>query len=418
MCDESPAKRQKISNGLDIERYANRNTGQRGEFSPKQRIGEGQYKYVVKGVYKPSGKPNVWKFLHSGTTFSDDCFNYDIKAAEAALPLIAHFNNYISKTFPQACVMLNIPEVWEQTNGLDGLKGQTMLVEPLIEGFAKFNSNSGASDPSALVAQALSHFSYHASDGTKLLCDLQGGKQHDNYVLSDIVTLSSDKSFGPTDLGLPGIENFFNQHKCNQFCCKSWKKVGAAKKFFQPVMGTTMMLPHQAAPFKPEIAAVMRKDYKFLFPSEIGFTQDSIKSEFQSGESLLQSAIKVANHDIQKRDIPMIHIVWSDRHNKYFSLDNRRLAAFRLLEMCGKTRKIKCTVEDMKSKCDEFNRKFDSKDGGKTIRVRGTNKIVGTSTSNTTFDLQQIRLATAHHDKAHVKDEDLQIYLATVLADS
>ena len=40
-----------------------------------------------------------------------------------------------------------------------------MLVEPYIENFMKFNSNSGKAEDVYEVMQALSHFSYHHSEG-------------------------------------------------------------------------------------------------------------------------------------------------------------------------------------------------------------------------------------------------------------
>jgi len=57
--------------------------------------------------------------------------------------------------------------------------GAKALVEPYIDMFEKFNSNSGWVNTDCGVAgdvmQALSHFSYHEWDGKYLLCDLQGG---------------------------------------------------------------------------------------------------------------------------------------------------------------------------------------------------------------------------------------------------
>ena len=54
------------------------------------------------------------------------------------------------------------------------------MTEPYIEDFRKFNSNTGAgaNDPDSMIMNALSHFSYHMSNGTELMCDLQGGKQN------------------------------------------------------------------------------------------------------------------------------------------------------------------------------------------------------------------------------------------------
>lgn len=50
--------------------------------------------------------------------------------------------------------------------------------------------------------QALSHFSYHFSDGNLLLCDLQGGIAQDHIILTDPVILSKERKFGN------------NKHKC------------------------------------------------------------------------------------------------------------------------------------------------------------------------------------------------------------
>ena len=49
-------------------------------------------------------------------------------------------------------------------------------MEPFIENWEKFNSNTGWNNegtPWPRVMQALSHFSYHASAGSTVLCDLQ-----------------------------------------------------------------------------------------------------------------------------------------------------------------------------------------------------------------------------------------------------
>lgn len=171
----------RMLSSLNLESYANRDPEWRG-WMGNNRIGEGKYKYVMGGTYDKSGFPAADKFLKSGTSFSSDCFLDDIRAAEAALHYVAGFHRYIETTPFRGIVSIkvNIPAVWEQGGGQ--LAGQKMLREPFIENFQKFNSNSDAVDVTALVAQALSHYSYHASDGTELLCDLQGGKVGDSYV--------------------------------------------------------------------------------------------------------------------------------------------------------------------------------------------------------------------------------------------
>ena len=56
--------------------------------------------------------------------------------------------------------------------------------------------------------QALSHFTYHFTNGHYVVCDLQGGRYSDRYVLTDLAVRSVDKEFGPTDLSQRAIDNF------------------------------------------------------------------------------------------------------------------------------------------------------------------------------------------------------------------
>ena len=113
---------------LDIERFANRNPADepRGLIGDLL-IGEGKYKFVKKGTYKHSGAPAADKFLKEGTTFSNDSFLDDVRAAEAALPYIAGFHKYAESTAYREIISIkiNIPVVWTQLDGQ--LVGQKML---------------------------------------------------------------------------------------------------------------------------------------------------------------------------------------------------------------------------------------------------------------------------------------------------
>ena len=136
-----------MSSSANFEQYANRNPDSRANFDPSSpAIGEGKYKFVLKGQYDRSRVGAALKFLKSGTTFSSDCFLDDVRAAEAALPYISGFHQYIAHTAfrGHVSIKINIPAVWEQSDG--NLRGQKMLVEPFIGNFQKFNSNSGAAD--------------------------------------------------------------------------------------------------------------------------------------------------------------------------------------------------------------------------------------------------------------------------------
>lgn len=100
----------------------------------------------------------------------DSFFSTDELATERALLLLTQFNN---SGISSLAKRLNKGEQW---NG--GPTGK-FLLEPHIDNFEKFNSNSGwvssRYSDSINVLQALSHFSYHVSGGQFTLCDLQGG---------------------------------------------------------------------------------------------------------------------------------------------------------------------------------------------------------------------------------------------------
>lgn len=70
-------------------------------------------------------------------------------------------------------IWLNEPTIWTYT-----LTKDKCLIEPMIENFEKFNSNTGwtpdQTSPWIEVMQALSHYSYHSSQRSVLFCDLQG----------------------------------------------------------------------------------------------------------------------------------------------------------------------------------------------------------------------------------------------------
>lgn len=88
--------------------------------------------------------------------------------------------------------------------------------------------------------QALSHFSYDASGGQLILCDLQGGPDATGgAVLTDPAILSLEMTYGGTDMGADGMYSFFNEHVCNSFCDENWLEPGYTAPFLRPVGATT-----------------------------------------------------------------------------------------------------------------------------------------------------------------------------------
>jgi len=132
---------------------------------------------------------------------------------------------------------------------------QKMLVEPMISNFRKFNSNTGHAAADCEIMHALSHFSYHHSQGEYLLCDLQGGRFDDRYVLTDPIVLSAERKFGLGDLGADGIANFFYHHKCNALCRSNWV-TPRGQLHYEPREGSLLV---DAPPPQPQRFAPMSR---------------------------------------------------------------------------------------------------------------------------------------------------------------
>eukprot|EP00971_Amphidinium_carterae_P165394 3278657-Amphidinium_carterae.1 len=204
-------------------------------------IGVGQFRKVFKGMYTEGeqvGKPQVSKVFKDGTAaYEDSYFAGDLAVVEEAINIVDKFNQVKKfKSVVQVCK----PRIWTRRDSK-----QRILVEPYISAFQKFNSNTGwlGSNNWSQAMQALSHFSYHHSSGELVLCDLQGGLENDAVVLTDPAINSRAGKYGPADLGAKGIENFFHQHVCSEWCDRSWKKPQATHRHFNPTMGTSMMIP-------------------------------------------------------------------------------------------------------------------------------------------------------------------------------
>ncbi len=131
---------------------------------------DGTFRWVAKGTYtsgQRDGQACVLKWFKTGAVFSADYFTLDIKAVDKALEIVNRFNqlNILDRS-----VKINVPAVWQFD---DSRAGEKALVEPFIENYQKFNSNTGWNTTARKwdqAMQALSHFSYHISGGK--LCSL------------------------------------------------------------------------------------------------------------------------------------------------------------------------------------------------------------------------------------------------------
>jgi serine/threonine protein kinase len=214
----------------------------------------GSFKNFYKGKYtdgERAGEDCVGKSLKSGSVFEESYFQVELQVVETALEIINNFNK--EKVIDQN-IWLNIPEIGTFVLG-SGREGEKMLVEPMISNFENFNSNTGwtseESSPWIDKMQALSHYSYHYTNGHLLLCDLQGGVIENGAVLTDPIIMSSTSEYGPKDLGDEGISNFFTYHTCNKFCDSKWMIPHDKKRYFDKrIKGTAIGFPTKLTKLK------------------------------------------------------------------------------------------------------------------------------------------------------------------------
>jgi len=204
----------------------------------------GAFRWVAQGTYtegERAGESCVCKWFKTGGVMEEHYYVTDLLASKEALHLITKWNN---KNLINRMVKLNLPEVWKFTRDSNASwSGKKVLQEPFIEKYEKFNSNSGWADdslPWPRVMQAISHFSYHISNGQTLLCDLQGGVYSNGVVLTDPVVMSTTGAYGPTDLGSNGISTFFAYHVCNEYCRSEWRIPHNKTAYYHRMASTTM----------------------------------------------------------------------------------------------------------------------------------------------------------------------------------
>jgi hypothetical protein len=126
-----------------------------------------------------------------------------------------------------------------------------------------------------------------------------------------------------------------------------------------------MMVVQNSAPQTATSSASASKDAPggFIDPKTVRFTQDSIASELRGGGSLDDLAKGLQSGKVKPADIPPIRVF--ERDGKLFTLDNRRLEAFRRAGV--KVPYRRATPEEV---ADE-SWKFTTKNAGESVRVRG-----------------------------------------------
>jgi hypothetical protein len=198
-------------------------TSQHVQLHPHTVVGEGVFRIAYAGTYIGGNRNQqeaVCKcFRPKYKPLETEFFATDNRVTDKAIQYAEEWN-----VFCQADEEILVTKGDVKTIG-----GTKYLVEPLIRDFTKFTSNNGwianSDDWTVEAMEAFSHFTYHRSGGQMIVCDLQGRHRYDRYSdrrsrfeLTDPAICSRRRNYGPTDLGEKGIESFFANHQCNQFC--------------------------------------------------------------------------------------------------------------------------------------------------------------------------------------------------------
>jgi hypothetical protein len=239
-----------------------------------ERLGEGAFRVCVKGTFV-GGNRNTQeaackRFKSMYRSLEVEFFAQDFKIADRTIRTADLWNS----TCDFDKEMLISRGAIHQTKA-----GTKHLVEPLIRNYEKFTSNNGwignTSDWQVRCMEAFTHFSYHESGGQLIVCDIQGrykynrfDKKKSRFELGDPAICSRRRLYGPTDLGEKGIDSFFDNHACNEFCEDHWARPKRTTQWFPRSQGTSMLssqLNNQLrltsrATFRMGVANIMEED--------------------------------------------------------------------------------------------------------------------------------------------------------------
>ncbi len=290
-----------------VDASAVRDSGARAHFDDQaleQPFEAGGFRWVALGHYtsgERAGEPCVAKWLIEQDAYSTADYHGDIRCVQRTLDFVRAFNALNIIDLP---IRVHVPSTHRFAADTP-LPHVVYLREPFIEGYDKWNSNSGwASNESefADAMQALSHFSYHASGGQHVLCDLQGGLYEDEAVLSDPAILSVTMDYGSTDMGPDGILTFFHQHTCNQFCDESWDTPYNTGQYIESEMSTVVW------DTKPENQQQKDEEYDHDHHHEDDYhghhhhNQQEEENEYEEAESEEVRSEEASEYDEEEED--------------------------------------------------------------------------------------------------------------------
>jgi hypothetical protein len=210
-----------------------------------RKIAEGQFREVLEGTYAGGTRNQQaavckrfkWEYRHQ----SEEYFDCDFDIIDKVIACAELWNETFGGDFQ---IIINRGDIHYSNSNI------AYLVEPFIRDFTNNTSNSGwideTDDWEVRTMEAFSHFTYYCSNQNYLVCDLQGRYRYDRsgrksrFELTDPAICSTYKQYGPTDLGWEGIESFFANHVCNEYCETHWSRP-YGRRHFRRTRGTTFV---------------------------------------------------------------------------------------------------------------------------------------------------------------------------------
>jgi hypothetical protein len=233
--------------------------------SHSRKEGSNRIVYPMIDLSLPPGQQEcVAKVAKKTTSDGQRGYFMDVKMQMQCKQMASEFN----RRYPMQPIDFLTPCVIEFARG--GMASGTMggmplpkycLAEPMLKGtYMKHSNNYGfaSHDPvSGAIAHAFSHFTYCASQGRLLVCDMQGVSS----MFTDPQIHSNCGSgvylYGLGDIGADGIKRFFSSHQCNHVCkalgipSSSSRSNGSSGVVPRPSIGSPAGSPNRTTPTKP-----------------------------------------------------------------------------------------------------------------------------------------------------------------------
>eukprot|EP00929_Paragymnodinium_shiwhaense_P034612 TRINITY_DN18806_c0_g1_i1.p1 TRINITY_DN18806_c0_g1~~TRINITY_DN18806_c0_g1_i1.p1 ORF type:complete len:390 (+),score=30.05 TRINITY_DN18806_c0_g1_i1:238-1407(+) len=205
---------------------------------------------------------------------------------------------------------------------------------------------------------------------------------------SDVEGTLSDEADPEQDFAdVEAYEDWFRNWTRKE--CPDFARQKATESLQRSSSGSSMTMPLQRSSGSSMNTTPAEQDkhqpicQRFIYkpPSEILFSQDHIGQKFRSGMTLCQTLSGLALGIARKRSVTIMRVVLHE--GRYYTLDNRRLAVYRLLEQLGRTRIVKAVL--LPKPAEEWERKFTTVTQGTQVVVRPTKYTIGRDAASTTY---------------------------------